>query len=94
MNLQMLNKATKRYKMEVSLSEWAGADPGFFLGAVCTRLLLYFNTNKPHSFSFCRRPVVLENGRSSQEGGVGGGGAHPFLPHSRSAPDGALLQES
>ena len=32
MNLQMLNKATKRYKMEVSLSEWAGADPGFLLG--------------------------------------------------------------
>ena len=70
MNLQMLNKATKRYKMEVSLSEWAGADPGFFLGAVCTRLLLYFNTNKPHSFSFCRRPVVLENRRSFQWGGV------------------------
>ena len=30
----------------------------------CTRLLLYFNTNKPHSF-FCRIPVVLENRRSS-----------------------------
>ena len=28
----MLNKATKRYKMKVSSSEWAGADPGFFLG--------------------------------------------------------------
>ena len=35
----------------------------------CTRPLLYFNTNKPHSF-FCRIPVVLENGRSSQRGGV------------------------
>ena len=34
----------------------------------CTRLLLYFNTNKPHSF-FCRLPVVLENRRSSQKGG-------------------------
>ena len=33
----------------------------------CTRLLLYFNTNKPHSF--CRIPVVLENRRSSQGGG-------------------------
>ena len=31
----------------------------------CTRLLLYFNTNKPHNF-FCRIPVVLENRRSSQ----------------------------
>ena len=34
----------------------------------CTRLLFYFNTNKPHSF-FCRIPVVLENRRSSQGGG-------------------------
>ena len=33
----------------------------------CTRLLLYFNTNKPHSFFFfCRIPVVLGNRRSSQ----------------------------
>ena len=31
--------------------------------------MLYFNTNKPHSF-FCRIPVVLENRRSSQGGGV------------------------
>ena len=30
----------------------------------CTRLLLYFNTNTPHSFFFCRLPVVLENRRS------------------------------
>ena len=34
----------------------------------CTRLFLYFNTNKPQFF--CRIPVVLENRRSSQEGGV------------------------
>ena len=34
----------------------------------CTRLLLYFNTNKPHSFFFCRITVVLENRRSSQGG--------------------------
>ena len=26
----------------------------------CTRLLLYFNTNKPHSFFFGRIPVVLD----------------------------------
>ena len=32
----------------------------------CTRLLLYFNTNKPHSFFFCRIPVVFENRRSPQ----------------------------
>ena len=35
----------------------------------CTRLLLYFNTNKPHFFFFCRIPVVLEKRRSSQGGG-------------------------
>ena len=49
----------------------------------CTRLLLYFNTNKPHSFFFGRIPVVLENRRSSQ---WGGGGAHPLHPTPRSAP--------
>ena len=43
----------------------------------CTRLLLYFNTNKPHIFSFfCRIPVILENRRSSQ----GGGGCAPSTP--------------
>ena len=31
----------------------------------CTRLLLHFNTNKPHSFFCCRVPVVLENRRLS-----------------------------
>ena len=35
----------------------------------CTRLFLYFNTNKPQFF-FCRIPVALENCRSSQGGGV------------------------
>ena len=49
----------------------------------CTRLLLYFNTNKPHSFFFRRIPAVLENHRSSQGGG---GGAHPLHPPPRSAP--------
>ena len=46
----------------------------------CTRLMLYFNTNKPHSFFFCRIPVVLENRRSSQRGG--GGGCAPPAPSS------------
>ena len=41
-----------------------------FLRRGCTRLLLYFNTNKPHNFSFFGRiPVVLENRRSSRGGG-------------------------
>ena len=44
-----------------------------------TRLLLYFNTNKPHSFSF-----LAEYRRSSQGGGRGG--AHPLHPPPKSAP--------
>ena len=48
-----------------------GTDPGFFFRRGCTRLLLYFNTNKPHGFFFCRIPVVLDYRRSSQEGGGG-----------------------
>ena len=47
----------------------------------CTRLLLYFNTNKPDSFflqntSCIRKPQVIS-----------GGGAHPLHPPPRSAPD-------
>ena len=47
----------------------------------CTRLLLYFNTNKPHNFflqntSCIRKPQVIS----------GGGGAHPLHPPPRSAP--------
>ena len=53
----------------------------------CTRLFLYFNTNKPHIF-FCRIPVVLENRRSSQEEG----GCHLLHPSPRSAP--ALYREN
>ena len=46
-----------------------GADPGFFLGGgTLVSCSVYFNTNKPHSFFFCRIPVVLENRRSSQGG--------------------------
>ena len=48
----------------------------------CTRLLLYFNTNKPHSFLFflqntscIRKPQVIS-----------GGDAHPLHPPPRSAP--------
>ena len=41
----------------------------FFFMRGCTRLLLYFNTNKPHSFFFCRILVVLENHRLSRGGG-------------------------
>ena len=66
----------------------AGADPGFVYQRGCTRLLLCFNTNKPHSFFFLqnasciRKPQVIL-GR--------GGGAHPLHPPSRSAPALSLL---
>ena len=48
----------------------------------CTRLLLCFNTNKPHSFfwqntSCIRKPQVISQG---------GGDAHPLHPPPRSAP--------
>ena len=47
----------------------------------CTRLLLYFNTNKTHSFflqnnSCIRKPQVIS----------GGGGEHPLHPPPGSAP--------
>ena len=50
----------------------------------CTRLLLYFNTNKAHSF-------FLQNTGSIRKlqviSGWGGRGAHPPHPPPRSAPD-------
>ena len=48
----------------LALTKLTGADPGFFSGGGA---LISFN--KPHSF-FRRIPVVLENSRSSQGGGV------------------------
>ena len=48
----------------------------------CAHLLLHFNTNKPHTFFFCRIPDVLENRRLSW----GRGGAHPLHSPPRSAP--------
>ena len=52
---------------------WIIIDRGgsrIFFRRECTRLLLYFNTNKPNSFFFCKIPVVLENRRSCQGGGM------------------------
>ena len=69
----MFNIASE--KMRFKGANMPGADPGFFLVGGCTRLLLYFNTNKPHSFFFGRIPV--ENRRSSQGGG--GGGAYIYI---------------
>ena len=54
---------------------------GIFFRRGCTRLLRYFNTNKPHSFflqntSCIRKPQVISRR----------GGAHPLHPPPRSAP--------
>ena len=56
--------------------DYAGADPGFFLGGGAPLRTGVTNTNKPHLF--CRIPVVLKSRRSSQ-GGV-------RTPPPRSAP--------
>ena len=50
-------------------AEYAGADPGYFLGGGA---LVSCSTSTPINqivFFFCRIPVVLENRRSSQGGG-------------------------
>ena len=61
----------------------SGADPGFFLRRGCTHLLLYFNTNKPHTFFF------LQNTNCTRKLQVisGGGGVHPLHPPPRSAAE-------
>ena len=71
-----------------SLVFHSGADPGFFFRRGCTRLLLYFNANRPHSFLFLqntnciRKPQVIS----------GGEGAHPLHPPPRSAPAALKLE--
>ena len=49
-----------------------GVDPGFFLRRGCTRLLLYFNTNKPHSFSFFLAEYQLYQKTAGHLRGLGG----------------------
>ena len=60
-----------------------GADPGFFFRRGCTRLLLYFNTNKPHSFFFWQNTSCI---RKRQVISGGRGDVHPLHPPPRSAP--------
>ena len=48
----------------------------------CIRLLLYFNTNKPHSFFFAEYTSCIRK----QQVILGGGGAHPRHPPPRYAP--------
>ena len=48
----------------------------------CTRLLLYFNTNKPHSFFFAEYQLYKKTAGHLMRGGA----AHPLHPPPRSAP--------
>ena len=63
-----------------TLTESLKGGSRIFFRRGCTHLLLYFNTNKPHSFFFRRIPVVLENRR-------GGRGVQLLHPPPRSAPE-------
>ena len=58
-----------------------------FFGRGCTRLLLYFNTNKPHSFFF-----FLQNTRCIRKLQVISGGVHPLHPPHRSASEHVRLK--
>ena len=56
-----LNRRRPRHSSN-TLARKQGRIQDFFRRG-CTRLLLYFNTNKPNSFFFFAIPVVLENRR-------------------------------
>ena len=59
------------YRKVISLCNLYRGGSRIFFRRGCTRLLLYFSTNKPHRFFFGRIPVVLDNRRSSRGGGEG-----------------------
>ena len=58
------------FQASVRVPADTGADPGFFLGEGCTRLLLYFNTNKPHSFFFSQNTSCIRKSQVISGGGV------------------------
>ena len=68
---QLLIDGNNKLKSSVKTIDRAGtgADPGFFLGG---DVLVSRSTSTPinHIVFFCGIPVVLENRRSSREGGV------------------------
>ena len=60
----------------------------------CTRILLYFNTNKPQPQFFW---LLLQNTSCIRKPQVifgGGGGVHPLHPPPRSVPDIRFLKHS
>ena len=83
-NMMLLGCRLRIVRPRGNLYSASGADPGLFFRRGCSLLLLYFNTNKPHSFLFLRNTSCI---RISQViSGEGGGGSHPLHPPNRSAP--------
>ena len=78
--IQRANLLKQSFMQYVNIKGRRGGSRIFFRRG-CTRLLLYFNTNKPHFFfflqntSYIRKPQVIS-----------GRGAHPLHPPPRSAP--------
>ena len=70
-------------RIAIALNRRGGSRIFFRRG--CTRLLLYFNTNKPHSFFFSQNNSCI---RKPQV--ISGEGAHPLHPPPRSAPESLL----
>ena len=74
LRLCMRNKILRSANVKINKSR--GGSRIFFRRG-CTRLLLYFKTNKSHSISFFAEYHVTRRG----------GGAHPLHPPPRSAPE-------
>ena len=72
-------KTNRNYIKTFCIEVLRGGSRTFFRRG-CTRLLLYFNTNKPHSVFFSQNTSCI---RKPQ---VISGGAHPLHPLPRSAP--------
>ena len=76
----------RRRSLDVKRLNFCGVYRGgsrIFFSRGCTRLVLYFNTNKPHSFFFPQNTSCI---RKPQVISGGWGGAHPLHPPPRSAP--------
>ena len=71
-------KTNRNYIKTFCIEVLRGGSRTFFRRG-CTRLLLYFNTNKPHSFFFAEYQLYQKTAGHL-------GGAHPLHPLPRSAP--------
>ena len=74
---------TENYFIVSHFAQVSRGGSRIFFRRGCTRLLLYFNTNKPHSFFFGEYQLYQKTAGHLRGGG---GGAHPLYPPPRSAP--------